>query len=74
MITVRIENAYSDGHGSTREVELPEPTLDWASWWEDVVWPETGDGHAIGDPHVGSCYTATIIGGEFDGKSHAWND
>lgn len=59
-VRVRIENAYEDGHESSREVELEPPEGDIEAWWEDVVFPETGDGHAIGND-MGSFYTATVI-------------
>lgn len=65
-VTVRIENDYEDGHSSQREVVLDAPdNLDFAAglsledWWEEVVFPETGDGHGA-DSDLGSCYTATI--------------
>lgn len=61
MFKVLIENSYSDGHESSRTVELPDPNgrLSLDEWWEDVVWPETGDGHGI-DNDIASVYTATI--------------
>lgn len=83
QVTVKIENAYSDEHTSTREVSLPAPprhavypedVLD--KWFEDVVYPETGDGHGI-DSDLGSCYTATIIAAEdtlLVGLSREWID
>ena len=61
-VTVRIENTYSNGHESENEVFLyPEPTLDALDeWWEDEVYPHTGDGTGE-DSSLGSFYTATII-------------
>jgi hypothetical protein len=71
MPTVRIENHYSDGHQSTREVTLAHPReifpdIDTADeeqvdeWFQVVVFQYTGDGHGA-DNDLGSCYTATII-------------
>lgn len=63
---LRIDNVYSDGHESSREVVLDdepsfeEVTDEDSEWWDDEVFAYTGDGHGT-DPGVGSCYTATII-------------
>jgi len=59
-VTVRVENAYSDGHESQREVVVPAPGDDIELWWEEIVFPHTGDGHGI-DSSLGSHYEATII-------------
>jgi hypothetical protein len=61
MITVRIENDYEDGHHSERiaRVDKPDVNQTLEDWWNDVVFPETGDGHGVGG--MGSCYTATIL-------------
>jgi hypothetical protein len=65
-LTVKIENAYSDGHESQSEVILHAPddlgrdreeALDFLS---EEAYPHTGDGHGI-DNDLGSCYVATII-------------
>ncbi len=72
-VTVRIDNTYSDGHESTREVELPRPAGDLEAWWESVVWKETGDGHGV--DRIGSCYTATIVESDdpaLVGESYEW--
>jgi hypothetical protein len=61
MITVRITNHYSDGHHSEHQVTVPAPTGSLEDWWEDEVWPHTGDGHGADDENLGVCYTATII-------------
>jgi hypothetical protein len=79
MITVKIENAYSDGHESTHEAIVPPPTdhADLEDWWQEVVFPHTGDGHGIVASHEGSCYTATIIATDDPdllGQSHEWID
>ena len=60
-VTVELSNTYADGHTSTRLVTLPAPyddisRADLEQWWQDVVWPETGDGHP-GDAH----YSARIV-------------
>ena len=60
-VTVELSNTYADGHTSTRLITLPAPhddipQGDIEQWWEDVVWPETGDGHQ-GDAH----YSARIV-------------
>lgn len=57
-VIVRIENDYEDGYRSERDVELPAPTADVEAWFDDVVWPLTGDGHGA---NLNACYTATII-------------
>lgn len=46
-----------------------------ADWWEEVVYPHTGDGHGA-DNDVGSCYTATIIHGpaRLLGETTEWID
>lgn len=58
VVTVELSNTYADGHASTRLTTLPAPEDDIEQWWEDVVWPETGDGHQ-GDAH----YRARIVRG-----------
>jgi len=75
MVTVRIHNAYSDGHESTHEVEVAVPAGPLEEWWEDEVWPETGDGHGADNEDLGTCYTATIILAEdlrLLGANHEW--
>jgi hypothetical protein len=66
---VRITNDYSNGHHSEHTVEIEtEPSLeqlkqdhdDEDSWWQEVVFDETGDGTGL-DSSLGFCYTATII-------------
>lgn len=60
MYTVKIHNAYSDGHESTHEALVPAPATgqDLDEWFEDEVWPKTGDGTGV---DKNACYTATII-------------
>jgi hypothetical protein len=65
VVTVKIENVYDDGHESTIEVELPEPTLATIDdWWNDVVLPHTGDGYGAEHPKLGFWYEATITTAE----------
>jgi len=76
MVTVRIENDYSDGHHSERTVVVADPGRDLDEWFNDVVFNETGDGHGA-DNDLGSCYTATIVhasDGKLVGKSYEWTD
>lgn len=95
MITVKIENAYEDGHESTRDVEVLDPacaghestsgpagvssycngTCDLETWWEEVVFAETGDGHGAANPKLGTFYTATVIRSdirELVGQTREW--
>ena len=76
-VTVLVENAYSDGHKSQATIPLKAPFDPFIleMWWEEVVFPLTGDGH--GKSHGrGSCYTATILTGPkmLVGKKHEWMD
>ena len=74
-VVVKIENDYEDGHHSESIHALPAPSGDLDEWWEEVVYPNTGDGHGVGFDG-GSCYTAEIISGptEVLGKSTEWID
>jgi len=79
-VVVKIENDYSDGHHSEREVEVPAPETqdgrgDLREWWADIVYQHTGDGHGI-DFDGGSCYTATIVAGPpaLLGETYEWVD
>ena len=74
-VVVKIENDYEDGHHSESTHSLPAPSGDLDEWWEEVVYPNTGDGHGI-DFDGGSCYTAEIISGptEVLGESTEWID
>ena len=58
-VIVRIENAYSDGHESQTDVPVRAPGGDIEEWWQDEVYPHTGDGHGVDG--LGSYYKATII-------------
>ena len=73
-VTVKIENCYSDGHESKHEVVLPSPRGSLDEWFEDEVFPHTGDGHGI-DQELGYCHTATIIATDTEehlGAEYEW--
>lgn len=72
MATIRIENAYTDGHGSTSTVTVDDPEGDMDEWWEETVWPHTGDGHNLSHPHTESHYQATILDGPHIGAVKEW--
>lgn len=43
-------------------------------WWDEVVWPETGDGHGK-DNDLGTCFVGTIVKSnvrELVGKTYEW--
>jgi hypothetical protein len=74
-LTVKIENTYSDGWHSDAIVHVVSPGPDLDEWWDDVVFPHTGDGH--GGFGLGSCYTATILTADdpnLVGESYEWID
>lgn len=80
LVTVHIENWYSDGHESERTIHLPAPTGDISGdldeWFNEAVFPHTGDGHGT-DSSLGSCYTASIVDAAdktLVGKSFEWTD
>jgi len=88
VITVRIENSYTDGHESTEDVEIlssPDNLSDEAieRWFEDYVFHHTGDGHytevydATGE-RLGSCYIATVLRAPsvpgLEGRKYEWLD
>lgn len=74
-LTIRVENAYSDGHTSKRvETVEVEPFEDLEQLWEQLE-EFTGDGHGIGND-LGYCYEITIVeaSGRNDlvGKNNEW--
>lgn len=83
-VTLKIDNAYEDGHEFSRVVEVAAPTdldgelLDASleDWWEEIVWPETG-GYVNG-ADLNAYYTATITAVEDEellclvGKENEW--
>lgn len=81
-VTVMITNTYADGHRSRRTLSLPAPDEsnapagDLDAWWQDIVAPETGDGHGNGRD-LGYCYTAEVINApeqhrHLVGRSEEW--
>ncbi|OMC37690.1 hypothetical protein A5742_08630 [Mycolicibacterium fortuitum] len=59
-LTIRVENAYSDGHTSKRvETVEVEPFEDLEQLWEQLE-EFTGDGHGIGND-LGYCFEITIV-------------
>jgi hypothetical protein len=75
-VTVRIENVYSCGRVSSSEEQVSAPTGDLDRWWENVIYPLTGDGHPCGSGED-AVYEATIVKSPDDrpelvGQSHEW--
>jgi hypothetical protein len=66
-VTIKVENTYEDGHESVVEVDVdaPEDADDLEDWWQDTVFPHTGDGHGIGTK-LGSWHEVTIIRADDD--------
>jgi hypothetical protein len=60
-VKIRVENAYSDGHESTLEYDIPEADVPAPvdEMW-DYLWDWTGDGHGQ-DPDLGWFYKITIL-------------
>lgn len=74
-LTIRVENAYSDGHKSKQvETVEVEPFEDLEQLWEQL-WEFTGDGHGIGND-LGYCHEITIVDAsgrpELVGKCNEW--
>lgn len=75
-VKVKIENSYADGHESetTVTVEPPEAfdeaTLD--DWWNNVVFPHTGDGYS---ESMSSSAEATVLEGPQDlvDETYGWD-
>lgn len=69
-VLIKVENTYTDGHESEKEVLVDAPASakpeDVETWWEDVAFNETGDGHyvevyeATGE-RLGTFYEVTIV-------------
>ncbi len=75
---IHVENTYSDGHESERDVEVRAELLQCAigeeEFWEEVLWQETGDGHGI-SRDVESYYAVTILESaspELVGQKREW--
>lgn len=61
MAVVKIHNEYECGRASNRTVHVrnPLPGERTSDWWDEVVNPETGDGHSCGSSEH-AYYEATI--------------
>ena len=63
-VVIKIENTYEDGHESVvtvNDIDDPVDPVDLDEWWEDTVFPHTGDGHGADHPNLGCYYTATVV-------------
>ncbi|UBV22313.1 hypothetical protein H8Z59_03620 [Mycolicibacterium fortuitum] len=74
-LTIRVENAYSDGHTSKRvETVEVERFEDLEQLWEQLE-EFTGDGHGIGND-LGYCFEITIVDApgrcELVGECNEW--
>ncbi|UQX13395.1 hypothetical protein [Candidatus Mycobacterium methanotrophicum] len=74
-LTIKVENAYSDGHESEQvETVQVEPSEDLEELWEQLE-EFTGDGHGI-DSDLGYCYVVTVLDSpdrpEMVGLSNEW--
>ena len=74
-LTLKLENAYSDGHCSTSvETVEVEPVANVEELWERLQ-EFTGDGHGIGND-LGYCYTITVLEApghdRFVGMTNEW--
>lgn len=62
-VTVDLVGEYASGHKAYRKVEVRPPTAaelldpELAGWWNEVVFPSTGDGR----PHEPSCWEAKVV-------------
>lgn len=65
MVLVRIDNNYEDGHKSTATQTVRPPVVGESveDWWENAVFPFTGDGHGMRNPKLGSLHEATVTKG-----------
>lgn len=75
MLTIKVENAYSDGHQSEHvETIQLTPFGELEELWDQLE-QFTGDGHGIGH-NVGYCHTVTVVGSldrpELVGLSNEW--
>ena len=63
MISLLMENEYSDGFTKTRRVRVAAPAsmseADLEKWWDEVVSSETGCGHGRNE-YLGFYYAATV--------------
>lgn len=70
MTIVSIENYYADRQNVSEGIEVESPTdlspRGLEDWWEDVVFPHTGDG--LGE-HQDAVYVATVVSSDVPGLS-----
>lgn len=76
-LTIKVENAYSDGHESEQvEAVQVEPFDDLEELWEQLH-DYTGDGHGIGND-LGYCHAVTVVDfpdrPDLVGLSNEWVD
>lgn len=74
--TVRITNTYPS-RSNTVSVTVQTPS-DWSSdgledWWEDVVFPHTGDGLGGSEYAIYNAEVTESDVSEFVGKTYEWN-
>lgn len=76
-VLVKIENTYADGHESTVRVRVAPPAdpndeVDVDDWWNNVVFPLTGDGHST---TMNSSHEATVLEGPegLVGEEYGWD-
>ena len=64
--TVTVDDPVCPGHESTSGPIGVSVYCDGScftgldDWWEEVVFPHTGDGHGADHPELGTFYTATV--------------
>ena len=76
-VTVSIQNHYEDGHSSEHEITAPAPAdrteAALEEWFEEHVWPHTGDGHSTTMNAVYSASITRACSTELIGITHEWN-
>lgn len=77
MITVRVESTYSCGHASEHAAVIRAPHVGESAegWFDDVVQPETGDGHSCGPSehaHYEALVTVAPRRPDLLGQSRTW--
>lgn len=84
-VTVRVDNYYTCGRHTRRDVVLPAPVqvppadeegvIELGSWWDEVVNDETGDGHPCGSSEH-AMYDVAIVAApgrpELVGQTYSW--
>jgi hypothetical protein len=75
--TVEVDGPTCPGHSDIHSAEsfyCDGSCLHVTDWFDDAVYPETGDGHGA-DSELGSCYSATVVSGpRWVGESYEWTD